>query len=145
MRKIMMVAGAAATVISPAAAMASTHHALPSTDKKGHLVSIKQNPRQCGPRGGWLFNVSAKPFHVYACNGTPGAVGPQGLGGVPGLQGIQGLQGIPGPQGARGPQGNPGFNGDGKARTGPSDPRAPPVLPARRAPRAGPALAATHT
>jgi len=106
MRKLILAAGAVATLAMPTAAMANTGHATPAKD--GHITSVKHNPLQCGKRGGVRLNLNVKPWHVLLCGGKLGKTGLNGVSvvGPTGPKGDTGAAGAPGQNGAQGPKGD---------------------------------------
>jgi hypothetical protein len=88
MRKVILVAGAAATLLMPAAAMAKTSHH-PEAHKGKHHATKRHTPRigARGPQG------AAGPAGAPGQNGHNGAQGPAGQNGQNGQNGDSYLQG----------------------------------------------------
>ncbi len=136
LRKIMVGVAAAiacATVVPIASAKTTTGH---PKKQKGSITRVTHNPKPCGKRGGWLINISLKPYYIITCtgrNGEQGVAGPQGVTGKNGTNGTNGKDGneglsayeiwlslgntgtardfIQSLQGVPGAQGLPGLNG----------------------------------
>jgi hypothetical protein len=130
MHKLILAAGAAATVAAPATAMASTgglsHTTAEPTSNAIHLCLTQiKHPNKHGPH--FTFDVAAgcrpdqRAMTVHLLigpRGPIGLIGPQGLQGVQGIQGLIGPMDPQGATGAQGPQGAPGrFRAAGSCRS----------------------------
>jgi hypothetical protein len=93
MRKIILVAGAAATLLTPVTAMAKTSHH-PKPHKGKHHATKRHTSRI-----------------VHGARGPKGVAGPAGAPGKNGQDGAQGAAGQNGHDGAQGPAGQNGQNG----------------------------------
>ena len=114
MRKLIVAAATAATLVAPtvATASASTNpprglsvHECVRHTKHGLNVRLAQKCRK-GEKGVWLRLPGS-----YETHSKTGPQGPQGIPGKNGTNGAQGPQGVPGPIGPQGPKGDTGLAG----------------------------------